>query len=85
MQCLHDKLGAGRRVKKFFSKLKVFSLAESLGGVESLVNHPELMTHASVPPDHRKKIGITSDLVRFSVGIEHVDDLVQDIKQAIEA
>lgn len=73
------------KVKKFFSKLKVFSLAESLGGVESLVNHPELMTHASVPPDHRKKIGITSDLVRFSVGIEHVDDLVQDIKQAIEA
>ena len=73
------------KVKKFFSKLKLFSLAESLGGVESLVNHPELMTHASVPPDHRKKIGITSELIRFSVGIEHVDDLVQDIKQAIEA
>ena len=70
-------------VKKFVSRLKVFSLAESLGGVESLVNHPETMTHASVPPDHRKKIGIDSGLLRFSVGIETAHDLVDDIRQAL--
>jgi cystathionine beta-lyase/cystathionine gamma-synthase len=70
------------KVTKFVQRLEIFALAESLGGVESLVNHPETMTHASVPPDHRKKLGITSDLVRFSVGIENVDDLIADIKQA---
>ena len=69
-------------VKKFLSKLKYFSLAESLGGVESLVNHPETMTHASVPEDHRKKLGITSDLLRFSVGIEDANDLLEDIRTA---
>lgn len=69
-------------VKTFFSRLQVFALAESLGGVESLVNHPETMTHASVPPEHRAKIGISSDLIRFSVGIENADDLISDIKQA---
>ena len=72
-------------VKKFISHLKYFSLAESLGGVESLVNHPETMTHASVPAEHRKKIGITSNLLRFSVGIEDVGDLVEDIKAAAAA
>lgn len=70
-------------VKTFFSRLRVFALAESLGGVESLVNHPETMTHASVPPDHRLKIGITHDLIRFSVGIEDADDLVDDIRRAV--
>lgn len=74
--------GDFEKVKKFLSKLKYFSLAESLGGVESLVNHPETMTHASVPPDHRKKLGITSNLIRFSVGIENSDDLIEDIKRA---
>lgn len=69
-------------VKTYLSRLKVFSLAESLGGVESLVNHPETMTHASVPADHRQKIGITSDLVRFSVGIEHAPDLIDDLRNA---
>jgi cystathionine gamma-lyase len=69
-------------VKKFCSRLRIFALAESLGGVESLINHPETMTHASVPPDHRVKIGITSELVRFSVGIEDADDLIADIRQA---
>ncbi|KAB8028452.1 trans-sulfuration enzyme family protein [Fluviispira multicolorata] len=69
-------------VKLFLSKLKYFSLAESLGGVESLVNHPETMTHASVPPEHRKKLGITSDLIRFSVGIEDSQDLLNDLTQA---
>lgn len=70
-------------VKRFVSRLKVFSLAESLGGVESLVNHPETMTHASVPPDHRKKIGIDSGLLRFSVGIETAQDLIDDLNQAL--
>ena len=70
-------------VKRFVGRLQVFSLAESLGGVESLVNHPETMTHASVPPDHRKKIGIDSGLLRFSVGIESAQDLVDDIRQAL--
>lgn len=69
-------------VRTFLSRLEVFALAESLGGVESLVNHPETMTHASVPPDHRAKIGITHDLVRFSVGIEDPADLVADILRA---
>lgn len=69
-------------VKKYVSRLKLFALAESLGGVESLVNHPETMTHASVPPEHRKKIGITSELVRFSVGIEDASDLISDLNQA---
>ncbi|NBW83402.1 PLP-dependent transferase, partial [bacterium] len=59
------------------------SLAESLGGVESLVNHPETMTHASVPPEHRKKIGIDSNLLRFSVGIESAEDLVDDLRNAL--
>jgi cystathionine beta-lyase/cystathionine gamma-synthase len=74
--------GSFEDVKLFLKKLKVFTLAESLGGVESLVNHPETMTHASVPEDHRKKLGITSNLLRFSVGIENVGDLIQDIKEA---
>ncbi|MCL9808264.1 cystathionine gamma-synthase [Flavobacterium sp. HXWNR70] len=67
----------------FLKKLKVFTLAESLGGVESLANHPALMTHASIPEDKRKEIGITDDLVRLSVGVEDVDDLIEDLKQAL--
>jgi cystathionine gamma-lyase len=70
-------------VTEFLQRLKIFTLAESLGGVESLVNHPETMTHASVPPEHRQKIGITSDLLRFSVGIEDANDLIADIRQAL--
>lgn len=70
------------QVKIFLTSLKLFSLAESLGGVESLINHPETMTHASVPPEHRIKIGITHNLIRFSIGIENADDLIQDIKNA---
>ncbi|AWA29137.1 cystathionine gamma-synthase [Flavobacterium magnum] len=68
----------------FLEKLKVFTLAESLGGVESLANHPALMTHASIPEDKRKEIGITDDLVRLSVGIEDAEDLIEDIRQALE-
>ena len=67
----------------FLEKLKVFTLAESLGGVESLANHPALMTHASIPEEKRKEIGITDDLVRLSVGIEDAEDLIEDLKQAL--
>ncbi len=68
----------------FLEKLKVFTLAESLGGVESLANHPALMTHASIPEDKRAAIGITDDLVRLSVGVEDADDLIEDLKQALD-
>jgi len=68
----------------FLEKLEVFTLAESLGGVESLANHPALMTHASIPEDKRKEIGITDDLVRLSVGVEDADDLIADLKQALD-
>ncbi|UQD55453.1 cystathionine gamma-synthase [Flavobacterium sp. K5-23] len=68
---------------EFLEKLKIFTLAESLGGVESLANHPALMTHASIPEDIRREIGITDDLVRLSVGIEDADDLIEDLKQAL--
>jgi cystathionine beta-lyase len=67
----------------FLEKVQVFTLAESLGGVESLANHPALMTHASIPEDKRKEIGITDDLVRLSVGIEDAEDLIADLQQAL--
>ena len=63
--------------------LKLFSLAESLGGVESLVEHPAIMTHASVDADAREALGITDGLVRISVGIEDVDDLIGDLDQTL--
>lgn len=72
-------------VARFMQKLQLFALAESLGGVESLANHPETMTHASVPPELRKKLGIEAGLVRLSVGIENVDDLIEDVRQAVRA
>ncbi len=65
------------------SRTKVFSLAESLGGVESLINHPATMTHASIPKEERDKAGVTDQLLRLSVGIEDVEDLIEDLKQAI--
>ncbi len=70
-------------IGQFLGRLKVFTLAESLGGVESLVNHPESMTHASVPPDLRAKLGINVSLVRFSLGIESAADLIEDVRQAM--
>ncbi len=70
--------------KKFFEELKLITLAESLGGVESLVCHPASMTHAAIPADIRKEVGIVDELIRLSVGIEDVDDLIADLKQAIE-
>ena len=70
--------------KLFFEKLQLITLAESLGGVESLVCHPATMTHAAIPADIRKEVGIVDELIRLSVGIEDVDDLIADLKQAIE-
>jgi cystathionine beta-lyase/cystathionine gamma-synthase len=64
--------------------LKVFTLAESLGGVESLAGHPATMTHASIPKADREKVGITDSLIRLSVGIEHADDLINDLEQALK-
>ncbi len=64
--------------RRFLQALRVFALAESLGGVESLAEHPALMTHASIPAENRKALGISDSLVRLSVGIEHVDDLWHD-------
>ena len=78
-----DHGGSYAEVVSFLQRLKVFSLAESLGGVESLVNHPERMTHASVPEDLRRKLGIGPQLVRLSAGIEHSEDLIADLRQAL--
>ncbi len=64
-------------------KVKVFSLAESLGGVESLFNHPATMTHASIPKEEREKVGVVDSLIRLSVGVEDVEDLIDDLKQAL--
>jgi len=65
------------------SRLKIFSLAESLGGVESLVGHPASMTHASIPREIREKAGVLDSLLRLSVGIEAKEDLIEDLRQAI--
>lgn len=70
-------------IKKFFKSLKFVALAESLGGVESLVCHPATMTHASIPYEIRQKIGITDGLIRLSIGIENIDDILSDIANAI--
>lgn len=79
------KSGAKEDSIKFLENLKVFTLAESLGGVESLANHPALMTHASIPAEKRAILGITDDLVRLSVGIEDAEDLIADLEKAFEA
>ena len=69
---------------KIVEKLKVFTLAESLGGVESLAGHPASMTHASIPKEEREKTGVLDSLIRLSVGIEDIDDLISDLKQALD-
>ncbi len=78
------ELDAQHDINKFFKNLHLIALAESLGGVESLVCHPASMTHASIPQDLRENLGITEGLIRLSVGIEHVDDLKRDLAFAIE-
>nr|MBP9719257.1 PLP-dependent transferase [Candidatus Levybacteria bacterium] len=71
-------------VQKFLAALEYFPLAESLGGVESLIDHPASMTHGSIPKAEREKIGLTDGLFRVSVGIENVEDLLADLSQALE-
>jgi cystathionine beta-lyase/cystathionine gamma-synthase len=70
---------------RFLERCEIFALAESLGGVESLIEHPAIMTHASVPPEVRAQLGIGDGLVRLSVGIEDVNDLVADLDEALAA
>jgi cystathionine beta-lyase/cystathionine gamma-synthase len=77
-------LGSLAKAKKFLTSVKICALAESLGGVETLISHPATMTHASVPKADRIKNGVTDGLVRISVGIEDVEDLIEDLKQALK-
>jgi cystathionine gamma-lyase len=69
--------------KRMLERTELFTLAESLGGVESLIEHPAIMTHASIPPSARAELGISDSLVRLSVGVENVDDLIADLEQAL--
>jgi cystathionine gamma-lyase len=69
--------------RRFLERCRIFALAESLGGVESLIEHPAIMTHASVPSEQRAQLGIADNLVRLSVGVEDVEDLIEDLKQAL--
>ncbi len=73
------------RVDAFLEKLNLFTIAESLGAVESLISVPSRMTHASIPRDRRLALGITDGLVRISVGIEDTEDLTADVKQALDS
>jgi len=78
------ELGSHENAKKFLDRVRLCSLAESLGGVETLISHPETMTHASVPIEDRKRLGITPGLVRISVGIEDIEDLIADVENAFD-
>ncbi|MCX6008999.1 MAG: PLP-dependent aspartate aminotransferase family protein [Chloroflexi bacterium] len=77
--------GGIKAVNKFLRRLEVFSLAESLGGAASLAEHPATMSHVSMPPDYRAKIGISDDLIRLSVGLENINDLIDDLGQALNS
>jgi cystathionine beta-lyase/cystathionine gamma-synthase len=77
------ELGNGERAKRFVERTQLFALAESLGGVESLIGVPAIMTHASVPLERREAMGITDGLVRLSVGVEDIDDLLADLDRAL--
>ncbi len=79
------ELGDAAFARRVVERTRVFALAESLGGVESLIGHPASMTHASVPPELRRKMGLTDSLIRLSVGIEDVEDLIEDLDQALAA
>jgi cystathionine beta-lyase/cystathionine gamma-synthase len=77
-------LGSLDKAKAFTSALKIFTLGESLGGVESLVCHPVSMTHGSIPVEQRLRLGITDGLVRLSVGVEDCADLLEDVQNALK-
>jgi cystathionine gamma-lyase len=79
--CVH---GGEKAAFDLLSRVKLFTLAESLGGVESLIEHPWTMTHISMPEEARRTAGITNDMIRISVGIEHIDDLLEDLEQALK-
>ena len=76
--------GGSEAVHTCLRRIKVFAMAESLGGVASLVEHPATMSHASMPKEHREKVGISDQLIRLSVGLENSDDLIEDLRQALE-
>jgi cystathionine beta-lyase/cystathionine gamma-synthase len=78
------ELGSLERARTLLDNVRLMALAESLGGVETLISHPASMTHASVPPERRQQIGLTDDMVRVSVGIEDIDDLKDDLAQALD-
>src|SRR3954447_17769430 len=78
-------MGSIPDARKILERVRIFALAESLGGVESLISHPATMTHASVPAERRRAIGITDGLVRISAGIEDIEDLTDDLSQALDA
>ena len=77
------ELGDLERSRRLLNGVRLMALAESLGGVETLISHPASMTHASVPAERRQAIGLTDDMVRISVGIEDIDDLREDLEQAL--
>jgi cystathionine beta-lyase/cystathionine gamma-synthase len=77
------EMGSLSAAREVLERVRVFSLAESLGGVESLISHPATMTHASVEPERRRRLGITEGMVRLSIGIEDLDDLMADLDQAL--
>jgi cystathionine gamma-lyase len=77
--------GGYRAASRFLESLKIFVLAESLGGVESLAEHPARMTHSSLPREERERMGITDDLIRLSVGVEDAQDLLEDVRQALDS
>ena len=79
------ELGDAARARRFVERTRVFALAESLGGVESLIGHPATMTHASVPVAMRQQMGLTDSLVRLCCGIEDTDDLIADLDQAFRS
>jgi cystathionine gamma-lyase len=75
--------GGLRKARRVLERCKLFALAESLGGVESLIEHPAIMTHASVPPANRKRLGISDGLIRLSVGVEDIEDLRDELAAAL--
>ncbi|MBV9341198.1 MAG: PLP-dependent transferase, partial [Acidobacteria bacterium] len=77
--------GTGEDARRLSESLRLFSLAPSLGGVESLVSIPVLTSHAMISPEHRQKMGVNEQLIRLSVGIENADDLIADLDQALAA
>ncbi len=80
-----DMKGGLENARRFLKTVKIFALAESLGGVESLIEHPAIMTHASIPKDTRERLGITDGLIRLSVGVEDAQDLIDDLDRAFKA